>query len=143
MNKPSSTPCVEWTGTRHRQGYGRLQREGKLLLAHRVAYCDSHGVSIESIAGKVVRHKCDNTACVNPDHLELGTQRDNVHDCEKRGRARHPAGGENGRAKLTADQVREIRRLAPQVGCRKLRERFGIASSTLSAILSGATWKTA
>jgi|SRR6516162_789086 len=93
--------CWIWTGTttwHPRKGsdvltYGRIRVAGPQLYAHRVAwelFCS------EIPAGLKVLHKCDNTLCVNPDHLFLGTQRDNIYDCELKGRAYHPSGVDNG-----------------------------------------------
>lgn len=82
--------CWLWKGTRNAGGYGvtwDLQDNGGKRYhvgAHRAAYAIIHG---ECPAGMVVMHTCDVRACVNPDHLRLGTQRDNVQDAVKKGRA--------------------------------------------------------
>jgi hypothetical protein len=142
---PLETPCIEWTGTRHEQGYGRFIVDGKTVSAHRSAYCDMHGIKLSEIDGKVIRHKCDNPPCVNPDHLEIGTQADNIRDCELRGRARHPACEGNGRAKLNLDQVRQIRAMyvrgSSEFGARSLAKRFGMHKSTMDGIVNGVNWK--
>jgi hypothetical protein len=78
--------------------------------AHRVAW--ELTFQKEVPRGKVVRHTCDNPVCVNPQHLELGTQLDNVRDRVERGREGDRSGIKNGRAKVTPDVVREIRRRA-------------------------------
>lgn len=65
-------------------GYGVLHVNARSYLAHRLAYEASRDEWIPP--GQVVRHRCDNPPCVNPDHLELGTQRDNVNDTKARGR---------------------------------------------------------
>jgi hypothetical protein len=78
--------CVIWTGAKTSLGYG-IKRVGKRsLYAHRISYCDAHQKTIEEIHGLVVRHRCDNPSCVNPDHLEIGTQADNMRDKASRGR---------------------------------------------------------
>lgn len=70
--------CREWSGSRdHRGGYGQLYREGRTLKAHRVTYEECIG---PIPAGMCVLHKCDNPPCVNPSHLFLGTNEDNVRD---------------------------------------------------------------
>lgn len=81
-------------------------REGRHVKALR----DAIGLSRADVFGKVVRHKCDNPRCINPDHLELGTYKDNTHDMLKRGRHTNsiPLGEFSGRCKLTDSQVKEI-----------------------------------
>lgn len=59
------TPCVEWTKYKDEAGYGRRRFEGKTVVAHRVAYAQHHGLDLSDIAGKVIRHKCDNRDAFN------------------------------------------------------------------------------
>lgn len=82
--------CWEWAGFRHKQGYGRLRVLGKLTLAHVLAYKIWRG---DVPDGMKVRHTCDNPPCINPEHLLLGTQADNVQDMVSRGRARNAKTG--------------------------------------------------
>jgi len=77
------TPCIEWTGARHRFGYGDLRIGGKLYRAHRLAWEREHG---PIPAGMSVLHRCDNPPCYNVDHLFLGTQADNNRDMAAKGR---------------------------------------------------------
>lgn len=77
------TPCVEWQGGRDKDGYGQTVVGGRKQRAHRVAWERIHG---PIPAGMKVLHKCDNPPCVNPGHLFLGTQADNVRDCWDKGR---------------------------------------------------------
>lgn len=81
-----SGACWLWTGTRNLQGYGTTTHRSLPIGAHRLAYELTHGFTIP--AGMIVMHTCDNPPCVNPDHLRLGTQRDNVRDMTARGRSR-------------------------------------------------------
>lgn len=81
--------CWEWTGslmTRSDEGhrYGSFYYGGRSELAHRVSWLISRGPIPE---GLWVLHRCDNPGCVNPDHLFLGTQTDNMQDCARKGRA--------------------------------------------------------
>lgn len=103
--------CWEWTGTKNADGYGQMYAFGRVSGAHRVSW-RLHN----SDPGVMhVLHSCDNPGCVNPAHLRLGTNRDNVND--KMARGRHPRGADhrvnvgesNGEARLTADQVLAIR----------------------------------
>jgi hypothetical protein len=103
--------CWLWTAQLNNKGYGRFfyypktTRRGSYgLYAHRVSWNLAHG----DIPAKMrVLHKCDTPACVRPDHLFIGTQRDNIRDCIAKGRS-HPYGGWI-RSKLTPNDVRTIR----------------------------------
>lgn len=114
-----------------------------MLYAHRVAYVEANGLKIEDIDGLVVRHLCDNPPCINPNHLELGTQADNLRDMVDRGR--QVRGEDSGRAILTAEQVAEIRdRYIPYCranGARALSRELGVHNTTVSAIVNGENWK--
>lgn len=105
VDKRGPNECWPFTGARMDQGYGMYGVEGKIKKAHRVAYVLTHGAEPTGD----VRHSCDNPPCCNPAHLFDGTTLDNVLDMESKGRSRHPRGSENGRAKLSDEQVRAIR----------------------------------
>lgn len=79
--------CWEWTGGRHSYGYGVFMLPGsdKHVRAHRYSYERTYGPIPD---GLVVMHKCDNPPCVNPDHLQLGTKRDNIWDAVIKGRTK-------------------------------------------------------
>jgi hypothetical protein len=98
--------CWEWIGGKDRWGYGRFGINGRPTLAHRFMYELEIGVIPE---GMLVLHECDNPACVNPDHLKLGTYKDNSDDKVKKDR--QPKGEKNGKSKLTEYDVEEIRNL--------------------------------
>lgn len=78
-----SEECWPWTGTTDQYGYGRVVYMTHYFKAHRVSYEMKYG---PIPVGMIVRHKCDNPNCVNPNHLEIGTQKDNMQDASKRGR---------------------------------------------------------
>jgi len=78
--------CIEYPGYRTRDGHTKLRFMGKIVSGHRLSYCASRMVTLDSIEGQVVRHACDNPACVNPEHLLLGTNADNVQDRQERKR---------------------------------------------------------
>jgi hypothetical protein len=86
VNK-SDDGCWEWKGTRHRQGYGLLTVGGRPLKAHRAAFFLANGYMDTSMK---VLHSCDNPPCVNPAHLRLGTQAENVADMVAKGRNKAP-----------------------------------------------------
>lgn len=78
-----SGECWLWIANRNWAGYGLFKREGKTRAAHREAWRAAHG---DIPAGLQVLHRCDNRACVNPAHLFLGSQKDNIQDCIAKGR---------------------------------------------------------
>lgn len=78
--------CVEHGKRGIGRGYAQKWVAGKFYLLHRLAYCKAHGVTIESIHGKFVRHSCDNPRCVEPTHLLIGSHQDNMDDVSKRRR---------------------------------------------------------
>lgn len=134
------TPCIEFQGCRDSRGYGRQKVKGVSDRAHRHSYRKHHGPIPD---GMVVRHKCDNPPCINPEHLELGTQMDNMQDAVKRKRFPSRAGVANDNAKLTVEQVREIKRacLAPYYGLvRSLARKYDVPESTITNIKTGRTW---
>ena len=139
----AQTGCLEWTGFKSRDGYGILQTSGKLIKAHRVADCNANGKNLEDITGLVVRHKCDNRKCLNPDHLEIGTSADNTRDRHMRNR--DARGSKNGNSKLTEDQVLDIRSVY-RGHCRKngaipLAKKYGVSPSLIGMIARNEIWK--
>lgn len=82
VNKTES--CWLWTGTRNSKGYGRFRDNDRMIVAHRIAWDLAGRGPIP--AGMQLCHVCDVRACVNPEHLFLGTQSDNMRDCVKKGR---------------------------------------------------------
>jgi len=137
------TGCLEWTGFKSRDGYGVLHRGGKHIKAHRLAYCNANGKHLNDIAGLVVRHKCDNRKCLNPDHLEIGSNIDNTQD--RHTRWRNASGSKNGNSKLTDAQVKDIRRVyrshCRQNGARPLATKYGVSVSLIGQIVSNAIWQ--
>jgi len=91
--------------------------------------------------GKLVCHTCDTPLCINPDHLFIGTNADNIQDCVKKGRAARAKGSRNGNAKFDEGQVIEIKVLLNQGNSRrKIAREFGVAHQTVNAINTGKTW---
>lgn len=135
-----SEGCWEWQASKTQGGYGHLKFEGRMQLAHRVAYQLYVG---EIPDGVYVCHHCDNRKCVNPAHLFLGTQADNIRDCWDKGRGVFPenAGEKHGQSKLTEGQVKEIRarRNAGDLTT-DLAKEFGVARTTISGIVCGIRW---
>jgi hypothetical protein len=124
--------CIEWTGERTKAGYGVI--EG--ALAHRVVWTMANG---RIPKGMFVCHSCDNKACINLEHLWLGTPSDNVRDMWAKGRGHRHGGG--GRGKLTEDQVREMRRLvADGASNYEMCRKFHVTSTTVSHVISRRSW---
>lgn len=128
------TGCWFWIGTK-RNGYGLMQFNKRTSSAHRVSYQVFKGPIPK---GLVVRHGCDNPGCINPDHLSLGTQADNVADREARGR-RNVKGAQIGTSKLTAEEALAIKKSHEPLSV--LAERYGVDRSNISAIRRGKSWK--
>jgi hypothetical protein len=135
--------CWEWLGGKHVNGYGTLQSNEAIELfktsyAHRISY---H--LYKSDPGKQqVHHSCDNPPCINPDHLSLGDQAKNNKERDERGRQRTSHGADSNFAKLTLEQVNEIRRLALTGKTYvELAAQFQIHKKTAREICIGKTWQ--
>jgi hypothetical protein len=127
--------CWIWTGTGDAYGYGHFGiAHSRSAKAHRVAYNLYCG---EIPDGKVVRHKCDTPACVNPQHLVLGSHADNSRDRSER--MRTAVGTQNGKSKLTPELVKAIRSHKGS-SARQLAFLMGVNPNTVYAVLSGRTW---
>jgi hypothetical protein len=144
-HRPDLGQCHLWTGARSRTGYGHINVDGKIELAHRVAWLLGKGEWPDPCA----LHKCDNghIGCVRLEHLFEGTQADNVadRDAKQRGDWSRPATGEkNGLSKLTEVQVVEIREaLKRRVPGNDLAHRYDVAKATISRIKTGKNWRQA
>lgn len=133
--------CWIWTGKlgSHKR-YGIVSVAGKVLLTHRASYIFFKGIDPTDMC---VLHKCDNGLCVNPAHLFLGTQKDNVWDMENKRRSRHPKLEEHGRAKLTFAKIAEAReRVSKGEFIKDIAASFGVNRATLGLALNGRTWIT-
>jgi hypothetical protein len=154
-----SNNCWVWNGakiTHKRTGdsYGciagkidgvRYVKQGRQILAHRASWILHYGAIPvgEGYHGTVVRHKCDNPLCVNPEHLELGTQKDNVDDMLKRNRGDisgfvNKRGTEHRNAKLNAEQVAEIVNSSEMNYV--LAEKYGVSTHCIKRVRCGKTY---
>jgi HNH endonuclease len=130
--------CWLWTGAKTRDGYGKLEVDGRTVYAHRLAYEHWH----EPIGdGLRILHKCDTPECVNPDHLQLGTQADNVADMYAKNRQVILRGEHHGSAKITLAIVYEIRLLSSTLTYRELAQRYSISYAQVGRIVRGERWK--
>jgi hypothetical protein len=125
--------CWSWRAAVNNKGYGRFSFNGEVYGAHRVAFALGKDTALPGVV--FVCHRCDNPGCVNPSHLFLGTNADNMADMKAKGRGRGPKGLENGRGKLSAEDIQAIRESTErQVDlCRK----YGVSDGHISRILSG------
>ena len=131
VKKGSPDECWEWQAYKTRLGYGSFKFDGKTHPAHRMAYLLTVG---DISTGQMVRHKCDNRACCNPAHLELGNQFDNMRDMMQRQRRRYT---------MTPELVLEARELKDSgLGVTAIARRLGIGHTTISRALSGRYWGT-
>lgn len=129
--------CREWVGARFESGYGLIRLAGRTRRAHRVSYEAAYGPIPD---GLVVRHTCDNPPCINPEHLLLGTAKDNMADAVSRDRVAR--GERNAAHKVTEAQTREIRARA-QAGAtqQSIADDYGIHQTQVSRIVLGKSWK--
>ena len=135
-----------WLWTSHTSdGYGRIRiGGGKVAGAHRYAWICENG---EIPQGKMICHRCDNPACVNPDHLFLGTASDNMADASRKGRMNWkpgevralPQGESHHAAKLTEADVRQIR--SSKATGKSLAPLYGVTEVTISRIRRRLIWR--
>lgn len=127
--------CIEFTRAKCPQGYGRVWYKNKIWLSHRLSYRLSFGKFDEAL---FVCHHCDNPACINPDHLFLGTNRDNLDDMLRKGRSQKCQGELHSQRKLTEEEIVSIRK--DERIYRLIAAEYGIAEAYVSRIKSKQTW---
>lgn len=124
--------CLVWTGCKDKDGYGITSIGNVKMPAHRAAYSFLHDV-----AGQYVLHKCNVRACVNPDHLYLGDQAQNIQDQIAAGTLKR--GSQVGTSKLTEDQIPNIRESKKPY--KQLAAEYGVSVSNICSIVKGQSWK--
>lgn len=146
VDKDTESGCWNWTGScswhwrDKTPTYGHTTLNGKRMGAHRASYIYHKG---EIPEGLDVLHACDNTKCVNPDHLYLGTHADNMRDRITKGRANMLRGSKQPQAKLTEDDVRYIRKVYAEGGVtyKQLGAQFGVSSTSIYQVITRKFWK--
>jgi len=143
---PKESGCWEWFAARTPNGYGvfncgRIKgKDGRKysIVASRVSYSLTFG---DIPNGLSVCHICDNPSCVNPKHLFLGTQTENMKDMFLKGR--NTRGERVPQSKLNSEQILEVRRLYAEGGLRQLdiANLFNVSRTLISQITGGRTWK--
>lgn len=130
--------CWPWPYYKVLSGYGQLRFSGKSFQAHRIIWEELHGKIPD---GMCILHTCDNPPCVNPAHLFLGTKLDNTKDMISKGRKGNNKGEKNGPAKLTNNDVINIRQLISKGILQKfIAIVYNVDRTTISAINVGKSW---
>lgn len=135
------TVCWLWQGSTDRDGYGVKTIGRKQYRVPRIVY-ELTNPDITLTTDIFVCHSCDNPLCCNPKHLFLGTNNDNTQDKIKKGRARYSVGSDNGMAKLTEEQVKEIRRRynGEEITQEALAKEYGVCDKNISYIVNNGSW---
>jgi len=136
---PNDNGCMEWIGSLSPIGYGGFLVKSKSIIAHRFSY-EMHIGKIPK--GLHVLHKCDNRRCVAPDHLWLGTHKDNMKDMGDKNRRAHLSGENASNVKLTELCVRDIKnKLAKGQTHISIAKEYGVDKTTITAINLKRNWR--
>jgi len=137
VDKSHPDGCWNWTGTITDQGYGRMRLNGRVVQATRVIWELVNG---PVPTGLFICHHCDNRRCVNPDHLFLGTQDDNMKDMAAKGRSCR--GTKHFGAKLTDEDIIIIRQRYRNgnITQKQLADEFKVDASNIRLIVTGKSW---
>lgn len=139
--KIADSGCWLWTKSLDLGGYGKC---GTTNAAREQFFVSAHRLSWETFVGPIpegmnVLHKCDVRNCINPDHLFLGSQKNNIEDMFRKNRGHIPRGETNGNAKLSESDIRDIRSSTDShvtVGL-----RYGVTGEAIAAIRKRRTWR--
>jgi len=123
--------CILWPKARNAAGYGITWHNNHWEYAHRAA--------VQASPAEVVRHKCDNPSCVNPEHLIKGTAKENMEDMVAKGR--QAKGEQAGNSKLTSAEVLAIRAAQGCMSSREAAKIWGISKTNVLDIWRGYIWK--
>lgn len=138
VNRLSDNECWEWKASTRRGGYGQFT-SGTQRVAHRFSW-ELHNGKIPS--GLIVCHKCDNPKCVNPNHLFLGTYKDNMSDKTAKGRGRYAYGESSGHAKLTNEKVMAARfEYSNGALIKDIAKKYGVTKEPMRRAIRGLSWK--
>ena len=141
--------CWIWVAGRFNTGYGKFWYDGQSLGAHRISYRIYEGeIESDGITNPQVNHLCHVRECVNPEHLYVGSQKENVHDAIENGTFTRPTGGcgnpgprdkNHPQVKLSQDEVKEIRSAYESGNAyqTELAEKYGVSQSHISRLVNG------
>lgn len=133
-----SGECLLFTGCKDECGYGRINRDGKLVRLHRAVWERDNG-PIKN--GCVVMHACDRPSCIEPAHLRLGTQRENIADMDAKRRRVSLVGSMHSRAKLKESDIPRIRAMLERGDTRiSIAGLFGVTEAMIRHIKKGRAW---
>lgn len=142
----NNNECWNWNALRNPEGYGRFGLQYKNWRAHRLSWMLANNKEIPE--GMCILHKCDNPSCVNPAHLWLGTDNDNVQDAYNKGR-KNDRGENSARSKLTREQVVIIKKAKAEAKfkygdkvkfCKYWGMKFNVSWHTIEHILYDQRW---
>lgn len=136
--KKKKNGCWEWVGALNSDGYGVIDVNGKTKRVHRIIFLLVKGISLEP--EQKVCHKCDNPVCVNPNHLFIGTQKDNMSDMLIKNRASNyftKKGVEHPNSKFSSNDIKKIKQMSKTLSQQKIAEQFGVVQQTISRIITG------
>ena len=129
--------CWVWTGFLTKNGYGRLKIDGYMVFAHRAAFAHFVGPIPNAL---YACHTCDNRACVNPEHIFIGTHGENMNDRNSKGRQARVRGEANGNSVVTKSEASQIMAMKGVFKQREIAATFGVSRSLVAHIHSGRTW---
>ena len=135
--------CWDWTAATNRDGYGRFSVNHELYTAHQISWMLANNQTTIP-AGMYVRHDCDRPTCVNPEHLRLGTPKENAQERVLKGRANFRSGEDSPASKVNWRIVNEIRaRYNPKTkhGYLNLSKEYGISRTAVRSIVKHLSWK--
>jgi hypothetical protein len=131
---PQPNGCIYWNGYRPGGRYGALNVAGRARKAHRHAWILTHGDIPDGLS---VLHRCDVPHCVNPEHLFLGTNADNVRDKVAKGRAARLAGERNPSATITDADIRALRARYRYGNLTALAAEYGVSFTYACGLVTG------
>ncbi len=138
---PNIGSCWIWTKKdgSPRRGYGVIMKDKELVGTHRISWEIHYGPVPQ---GMCVLHKCDNRACVRPDHLFIGTKGDNAKDCINKGRSNRPSGEKHRNSIINKIQALDIlKRKQFGHGPTQIAKETGISYWCVYGVWSRSTWK--